>query len=113
MGGKESKQFPVSTEDALKRGKIYIWQCIQFTRHKKIYIDYVLLHPPINLSNFLLVTDVERRRLQDAFRRYSNSSGYITRLTFLRDILGDSIPSVLAEQIYSLCLSGKSITVTF
>ena len=32
MGGKESKQFPVSTEDALKRGKIYIWQCIQFTR---------------------------------------------------------------------------------
>ena len=109
MGGKESKQFPVSTEDALKRGKIFI---SHMAMH--IYVDYVLLHPLIDLSNFFSVTDVERRRLQDAFRRYSNSSGYITRLTFLRDILGDSIPSVLAEQIYSLCLSGKStITVTF
>ena len=109
MGGKESKQFPVSTEDALKRGKIFI---SHMAMHTIYIIDYVLLRPLINLSNFFLVTDVERRRLQDAFRRYSNSSGYITRLTFLRDILGDSIPSVLAEQIFSLCLSGKSITVT-
>ena len=55
---------------------------------------------------FHIVTDVERRRLQDAFRRYANSSGYITRLTFLRDVLGDSIPATLAEQIYALCVAG-------
>jgi len=71
MGGKESKQFPITTDEALKR-----------------------------------VTDAERRRLQDAFRRHSNSSGHISKQTFLRDVLGDSIPLTLAEQIYTLCVTG-------
>ena len=73
MGGKESKQFPISCEDAVKR-----------------------------------VTDSERRRLQDAFRRFANSSSYIGMQTFLREVLGDAIPISLAEQIYALCVGGFS-----
>ena len=72
MGGKESKQFPISSEEALKR-----------------------------------VTDSERRRLHDAFRRFANSSGYISRQSFLREVLGDSIPASLAEQVYALCIAGN------
>ena len=110
MGGKESKQFPITTEDALKRGKLIIYS------FRKLYSKLLIcVYLAANFQqSFLItsifpmsiVTEVERRKLQDAFRRYANSSGYITRLTFLRDVLGDSIPATLAEQIYALCVAG-------
>ena len=53
------------------------------------------------------MTDSERRRLHDAFRRFANSSGYISRQSFLREVLGDSIPASLAEQVYALCIAGN------
>ena len=62
----------------------------------------------LNFSILFVVTDAERRRLQDAFRRHSNSSGHISKQSFLRDVLGDSIPLTLAEQIYTLCVTGNS-----
>ena len=59
------------------------------------------------LHLLILVTEGERRRLQDAFRRHSNASGHITKQIFLREVLGDSIPITLAEQIYVLCVIGN------
>ena len=55
------------------------------------------------LTFILTVTDGEKRRLQDAFRRLAGASGLISRLTFIREIVGDGLPHPLAEQIYNLC----------
>ncbi|CAB4058241.1 USP6_32 [Lepeophtheirus salmonis] len=76
MGGKESKQFPLSSEEALKR-----------------------------------VTEGEKRRLQDAFRRLSsrsNVSGLISKYNFVMDVLGDIVPSKLADRIYTLAVWSSS-----
>ena len=55
------------------------------------------------MTFILTVTDGEKRRLQDAFRRLAGASGLISRLTFIREIVGDGLPHPLAEQIYNLC----------
>ena len=52
------------------------------------------------------MTEAEKRRLQDAFRRLSASSGYISRQVFIKEVVGDALPGLLAEQIYSLCNGG-------
>ena len=49
------------------------------------------------------MTDGEKRRLQDAFRRLSGASGLISRPLFIREIIGDGLPHPLAEQIFNLC----------
>ena len=54
------------------------------------------------------MTEGEKRRLQDAFRRLTPSSGFISRQIFVRDVIGDGIPLSLAEQIYNLCNGGLS-----
>eukprot|EP00095_Tigriopus_kingsejongensis_P012381 snap_masked-scaffold190_size271632-processed-gene-1.19 protein:Tk12381 transcript:snap_masked-scaffold190_size271632-processed-gene-1.19-mRNA-1 annotation:"ubiquitin carboxyl-terminal hydrolase 32" len=83
MGGKESKACPISSEDALKR-----------------------------------VSETERRRLQDAFRRLASHAGSqlsgaltahagtLSRHVFLREVLGEGVPSALADRIFSLCGGG-------
>ena len=96
MGIKESKQFPISSEEAYKRGKIFhIFSC-QSTCH---------LWSNFNLDDFL-VTEAEKRRLQDAFRRLTPSTGLISKPIFIREVIGDGIPLTLAEQIYNLCNGG-------
>ena len=52
------------------------------------------------------MTEAEKRRLQDAFRRLSASSGYISRQVFIKEVVGDALPALLAEQIYNLCNGG-------
>lgn len=44
--------------------------------------------------------------MQDAFRRLSASSGHISRQLFIKEVVGDALPSLLADQIYSLCNGG-------
>ena len=57
-------------------------------------------------SSQFIVTEVEKRRLQDAFRRLTTSSGLISRQLFIREVIGDGLPLSLAEQIYNLCNGG-------
>ena len=36
-------------------------------------------------------------RLRETFRRLSTSSGYLPQATFIRDVLGESVPAKLAD----------------
>ncbi|XP_027900854.1 ubiquitin carboxyl-terminal hydrolase 32 isoform X3 [Xiphophorus couchianus] len=47
------------------------------------------------------VTDVELKRLKDAFKRTSGLSCYMTQQCFYREVLGDGVPPKVAEVIYS------------
>uniref|UniRef100_A0A4W4HU81 Ubiquitin carboxyl-terminal hydrolase 32 n=1 Tax=Electrophorus electricus TaxID=8005 RepID=A0A4W4HU81_ELEEL len=47
------------------------------------------------------VTDVELKRLKDAFKRTSGLSAYMTQQCFYREVLGDGVPAKVAEVIYS------------
>uniref|UniRef100_A0A9J8A4T3 Ubiquitin carboxyl-terminal hydrolase 32 n=1 Tax=Cyprinus carpio carpio TaxID=630221 RepID=A0A9J8A4T3_CYPCA len=47
------------------------------------------------------VTDVELKRLRDAFKRTSGLSVYMTQQCFYREVLGDGVPPKVAEVIYS------------
>ncbi|XP_072834635.2 ubiquitin carboxyl-terminal hydrolase 32 isoform X1 [Pogona vitticeps] len=46
------------------------------------------------------VTDVEIKRLKDAFKRTCGLSCYMSQLCFIRDVLGDGVPPKVAELIY-------------
>uniref|UniRef100_A0ABM5ENA4 ubiquitinyl hydrolase 1 n=1 Tax=Pogona vitticeps TaxID=103695 RepID=A0ABM5ENA4_9SAUR len=46
------------------------------------------------------VTDVELKRLKDAFKRTCGLSCYMSQLCFIRDVLGDGVPPKVAELIY-------------
>ena len=53
------------------------------------------------------VTEAERRRLQDAFRRLSSpGANSVSRNVFLREILGDGVPASIADRIFSICGGG-------
>ncbi|XP_066519840.1 ubiquitin carboxyl-terminal hydrolase 32 isoform X1 [Hoplias malabaricus] len=47
------------------------------------------------------VTDVELKRLKDAFKRTSGLSAYMTQQCFFREVLGDGVPPKVAEVIYN------------
>lgn len=47
------------------------------------------------------VTDVELKRLKDAFKRTSGLSYYMSQQCFYREVLGDGVPSKVAEAIYT------------
>ncbi|KAG9340557.1 hypothetical protein JZ751_021379 [Albula glossodonta] len=47
------------------------------------------------------VTDVELKRLKDAFKRTSGLSCYMNQQCFYREVLGDAVPPKVAEVIYS------------
>ncbi|XP_044285771.1 ubiquitin carboxyl-terminal hydrolase 32 isoform X2 [Varanus komodoensis] len=46
------------------------------------------------------VTDVELKRLKDAFKRTCGLSCYMSQQCFVRDVLGDGVPPKVAEVIY-------------
>uniref|UniRef100_A0A8C7G585 Ubiquitin carboxyl-terminal hydrolase 32 n=1 Tax=Oncorhynchus kisutch TaxID=8019 RepID=A0A8C7G585_ONCKI len=56
------------------------------------------LPPTLFLS---VVTDVELKRLKDAFKRTSGLSFYMAQQCFYREVLGDGIPPKVAEVIYN------------
>ena len=76
MGGKESKQFPLTYEEASKR-----------------------------------VTEPEKRRLQDAFRRASAANSSLSKQAFIQDVFGSAIPACLSEQMFSLVGGGRGVTL--
>ncbi|XP_031429479.1 ubiquitin carboxyl-terminal hydrolase 32 isoform X2 [Clupea harengus] len=47
------------------------------------------------------VTDVELKRLKDAFKRTSGVSYYMTQQCFYKEVLGDGVPPKVAEVIYN------------
>ncbi|XP_058710248.1 ubiquitin carboxyl-terminal hydrolase 32 isoform X2 [Poecile atricapillus] len=48
----------------------------------------------------LRVTDIELKRLKDAFKRTCGLSYYMTQQCFIREVLGDGVPPKVAEVIY-------------
>uniref|UniRef100_A0AAZ3P3I0 Ubiquitin carboxyl-terminal hydrolase 32 n=1 Tax=Oncorhynchus tshawytscha TaxID=74940 RepID=A0AAZ3P3I0_ONCTS len=52
-------------------------------------------------SLLLIVTDVELKRLKDAFKRTSGLSYYMAQQCFYREVLGDGVPPKVAEVIYN------------
>uniref|UniRef100_A0A8C5C041 ubiquitinyl hydrolase 1 n=1 Tax=Gadus morhua TaxID=8049 RepID=A0A8C5C041_GADMO len=54
-----------------------------------------------SFSYVIVVTDVELKRLKDAFKRTSGLSYYMTQQCFYREVLGDSVPPKVAEVIYT------------
>lgn len=46
---------------------------------------------------FPVVTDVELKRLKDAFKRTSGPNYYMTQQCFYREVLGDGVPHKVAE----------------
>uniref|UniRef100_A0A673Y869 Ubiquitin carboxyl-terminal hydrolase 32 n=1 Tax=Salmo trutta TaxID=8032 RepID=A0A673Y869_SALTR len=48
-----------------------------------------------------VVTDVELKRLKDAFKRTSGLSYYMAQQCFYREVLGDGVPPKVAEVIYN------------
>lgn len=50
-----------------------------------------------SLFCFPLVTDVELKRLKDAFKRTSGPTCYMTQQCFYREVLGDGVPHKVAE----------------
>ena len=92
MGGKESKQFPISYDEAVKRGKM------------KLDIND-------DLNPFIVsVSETEKRRLQDAFRRSSAANSNISKQVFIQDVLGECVPSSLSDQIFSQVGGGRGVT---
>ncbi|XP_033627039.1 ubiquitin carboxyl-terminal hydrolase 32-like isoform X1 [Asterias rubens] len=46
------------------------------------------------------VSDEEFKRLREAFKRYSTPAGYMSRPVFVKDVLGDGMPTKLGEHLY-------------
>ncbi|XP_046684242.1 ubiquitin carboxyl-terminal hydrolase 32 isoform X2 [Homalodisca vitripennis] len=49
------------------------------------------------------VTEAELKRLKEAFKRLSNLNGFISKQSFVKDVLGDGVPVAVAEYIYTAC----------
>ena len=46
------------------------------------------------------VTDAELKRLKEAFKRSSALNGFMTKAVFVREVLGDGFPIVLADRMF-------------
>ena len=61
---------------------------------------------PINFS----VSETEKRRLQDAFRRSSAANSNISKQVFIQDVLGECVPAPLSDQIFTLVGGGRGVS---
>ncbi|KAG9328655.1 hypothetical protein JZ751_011558, partial [Albula glossodonta] len=55
--------------------------------------------PRPGLHAFPALTDVELKRLKDAFKRTSGLSCYMNQQCFYREVLGDAVPPKVAEAL--------------
>uniref|UniRef100_A0A7N8YIJ3 Ubiquitin carboxyl-terminal hydrolase 32 n=1 Tax=Mastacembelus armatus TaxID=205130 RepID=A0A7N8YIJ3_9TELE len=55
----------------------------------------------LGFKHSVFFTDVELKRLKDAFKRTSGLSCYMTQQCFYREVLGDGVPPKVAEVIYT------------
>ncbi|XP_071486831.1 ubiquitin carboxyl-terminal hydrolase 32-like [Diadema antillarum] len=58
------------------------------------------------------VSEDELKRLREAFKRYSTPGGYMSRLIFLKDVMGDAMPQKLGEYLY-FAFGGTNKGITF
>lgn len=59
------------------------------------------------------VTDPELRRIKDAFKRSAGTSGTVlSKSAFVQDVLGDGVPTVVADWLYAAC-GGTPKGITF
>ncbi|XP_046386606.1 ubiquitin carboxyl-terminal hydrolase 32 isoform X1 [Ischnura elegans] len=49
------------------------------------------------------VSEAELKRLKEAFKRVSTLNGSITKHAFVKDVIGEGVPSTVAEYIYTAC----------
>jgi len=103
MGAKDSKPCCITYEEAVRRG----WY-IKSYLNKPSARTVKLARLPINLRSseiqihyditcFITVTDAELKRLKEAFKRVSTLNGCITKQSFIKDVLGEGVPTPVAE----------------
>ncbi|XP_050441466.1 ubiquitin carboxyl-terminal hydrolase 32 [Adelges cooleyi] len=49
------------------------------------------------------ISDSELKRLREAFKRLSPVNGFISKHSFIKEVLGDGVPLSIADYIYSAC----------
>jgi ubiquitin carboxyl-terminal hydrolase 6/32 len=47
----------------------------------------------------ITVSEPEQKRLREAFKKLAGLNSYITKPAFIRDVLGDGVPTTVAEVI--------------
>lgn len=50
-----------------------------------------------NNSTTFLVSDSELKRLREAFKRLSPVNGFISKHSFIKEVLGDGVPLSIAD----------------
>ena len=65
---------------------------------------------PRTVKHFLLVSDSEKRRLQDAFRLSSSASSTLSRNVFTAAVLGECVPITITEQVFNLVGGSRGVT---
>lgn len=77
-----------------------------------LYIVILPCPPPLSLCTsfsdcfipYLSVTDVELKRLRDAFRRTCGLSCYMSQQCFFKEVLGDMVPLNISE-VRPVCIA--------
>lgn len=82
MGAGKSKSFPISVDEAYRRGK--------HSHISPLALDDLHVRP-------IPVPQDTLERLRETFRRVSTASGYLPQATFVRDVLGETVPSKLTD----------------
>ncbi|XP_030848149.1 ubiquitin carboxyl-terminal hydrolase 32 isoform X3 [Strongylocentrotus purpuratus] len=58
------------------------------------------------------VSEDELKRLREAFKRYSIPAGYMSKLIFVKDVMGDAMPQKLGEHLF-FSFGGTNKGITF
>lgn len=70
-------------------------------------------HFKMDTSVLFTVTDVELKRLKDAFKRTSGLSAYMTQQCFFKEVLGDGVPPKVAEVLRAPTHNNSSLSLSF
>lgn len=52
------------------------------------------------------MSDVEFKRICEAFKRLTGGSQYLSKSAFTQNVLGDGVPSTIGEWLYTACGGG-------
>lgn len=103
MGAKDSKPCCITYEEAVRRGwyiKSYLnkpsARTVKLARQQINYSSFEI-HIHYGITCFITVTDAELKRLKEAFKRVSTLNGCITKQSFIKDVLGEGVPTPVAE----------------
>lgn len=92
MGAKDSKPSCITYEDAVKRS-MTLYLCYKIQNYFIVLIPKLFIH----LCLCILVSDLELKRLREAFKRLSPVNGAITKHSFIKEVLGDGVPLSIAD----------------